>query len=418
MTVKKFIGLLFLVLANISVYSQSYWTRVTEIEAGLDLLTIQFTSAQTGYACGEYSNITRGAILRTTNGGYNWQTTKFNQFQITDLNFINDYTGYFTGWTGGNNNYIYKTTNAGINWFCTDSIPTSFFKIKFYDENIGMIASKYNTYHFTTDGGYNWSIQYNGNWHEPTKILCFDKDVWIVLDNVVGINKTTNRGVNWTHMNFDSIGKKCAAIDFLTDTIAYSYSFNKKVFKSNNSGNNWTQIGTVSTNYTQYYNDIIFLNSKTGYINYYAGVFKTTNGGYNWFNSVADSTTRFNALFFLNPDTGFVAGWKGLIYRTTTGGEKYNPPPIITPDKFKLYQNYPNPFNPITTIKFDVPISSSVKISVFDVSGRVLKTLVNDYFQAGTYSVEWNAAKNSSGVYFYKLIARDFTETKKMLIVR
>ncbi|MFA7361100.1 MAG: T9SS type A sorting domain-containing protein [Candidatus Kapaibacterium sp.] len=94
------------------------------------------------------------------------------------------------------------------------------------------------------------------------------------------------------------------------------------------------------------------------------------------------------------------------------------PPPIITPDNFKLYQNYPNPFNPITTIKFDVPRSSSVKISVFDVSVKQMETIVNEQFQAGTYSTQWNASGYSSGIYFYTLITNGYTETKKMLMVK
>lgn len=420
-----FSGIVFFLLFNIFAFSQSKWTKVSESDDNLILSQIQFTSELTGYASGYYYySAFGGAVMRTTNGGLNWEKTRFNKFEVTDLFFINSNTGFFTGWRDSYN-YVYKTTNSGINWFIADSIYSSFFLIKFYDENIGMIASKYNTFSFTTDGGYNWSTQYNGHWHEPTQILCLDKDTWIVLDNVYGINKTTDRGVNWIYMNYDSIGLECASMFFLNDTTVFAYSYNKTVFKSSNSGNNWFQIGAISNIYSQYYNDIVFLNDMTGYINFYKGVHKTTNGGFNWFNSVADTTTSFNALYFLNRDTGFIAGDKGIIYRTTTGGEEYIPPPVILPDDYNLFQNYPNPFNISTNLNFDVSRNSNISISIYNIAGKKLFDLTNKFYSPGNYSIQWNATDFSSGVYFCKMTARreeysdiDFSKTIKLVLIK
>ncbi len=86
------------------------------------------------------------------------------------------------------------------------------------------------------------------------------------------------------------------------------------------------------------------------------------------------------------------------------------------PDKFSLQQNYPNPFNPTTNIRFDVAKSSSVRLAVYDIVGREVGVLVNQQLNPGTYEVNWNANGFSSGVYFYKLITGDFTETKKMIL--
>ncbi len=88
------------------------------------------------------------------------------------------------------------------------------------------------------------------------------------------------------------------------------------------------------------------------------------------------------------------------------------------PAKFSLNQNYPNPFNPTTTIKFDIPFSSLVKIAIYDISGREIQTLVNEQLQSGTYETQWNASSYSSGVYFYRLSAGDFSETKRMLLIK
>ncbi|MBN8583489.1 MAG: T9SS type A sorting domain-containing protein [Ignavibacteria bacterium] len=90
----------------------------------------------------------------------------------------------------------------------------------------------------------------------------------------------------------------------------------------------------------------------------------------------------------------------------------------IEPENFSLSQNYPNPFNPVTNIEFDVPKSSIVKLSVYDVQGKLIETIVNSELSAGTYKADWNASNFSSGVYFYKLESDGFIQTKRMILVK
>ena len=97
----------------------------------------------------------------------------------------------------------------------------------------------------------------------------------------------------------------------------------------------------------------------------------------------------------------------------------------LQPLTFSLEQNYPNPFNPVTMIKYQISELSFVTIKVYDVLGNEIETLVDEYKLAGTYEVEFNAASHSgevrnltSGVYFYKLVAGSFVETKKMLLLK
>jgi len=83
-----------------------------------------------------------------------------------------------------------------------------------------------------------------------------------------------------------------------------------------------------------------------------------------------------------------------------------------------LEQNYPNPFNPSTTIQFTLPSRSFVSLKVFAVIGREVATIVSEELSAGSYSRTWNAANMSSGIYFYRLQAGTFTETKKLILLR
>ncbi len=94
--------------------------------------------------------------------------------------------------------------------------------------------------------------------------------------------------------------------------------------------------------------------------------------------------------------------------------------PISTniPDNFKLFQNYPNPFNPETNIKFDLKKREAVKLTVYDLLGKEITQLVNEELSAGTYSIKFNGSNYSSGVYFYKLQTADYSETKKMFLVK
>ncbi len=86
--------------------------------------------------------------------------------------------------------------------------------------------------------------------------------------------------------------------------------------------------------------------------------------------------------------------------------------------EFSLSQNYPNPFNPETEIGYELPQRTRVQIRVYDILGNEIETLVNEEKPAGTYELTWNAAKLPSGVYFYQLQARDFVQTKKMILLR
>jgi len=89
-----------------------------------------------------------------------------------------------------------------------------------------------------------------------------------------------------------------------------------------------------------------------------------------------------------------------------------------TPDNYSLYQNYPNPFNPTTKIRFNLAKSSSVKIVIYDVMGREIQSLVNESLKPGTYETTFDGSKLNSGAYFYKLTSGDFTETKRMLLIK
>jgi hypothetical protein len=165
-------------------------------------------------------------------------------------------------------------------------------------------------------------------------------------------------------------------------------------------------------------------------------IYRSTDAGQNWF--LRDSVTANISEYTdnnLQPVTQYcyrinalncfgISGYSNMACSTTT------PIGIVKtgteiPGEFKLFQNFPNPFNPVTNIKFDIPKASFVKITIYDISGREVLRLVNHDLAAGSYVADWNASAYASGVYFYRIEARntgsstgDYVNEMKMVLVK
>ncbi|MBZ0203902.1 MAG: T9SS type A sorting domain-containing protein [Ignavibacteria bacterium] len=176
---------------------------------------------------------------------------------------------------------------------------------------------------------------------------------------------------------------------------------------------------------------IVWEDNRTGqYQLYYRN---STNLGENWNSELRLINTSFSSRYPSLNISGQVLhlAWEDhrdgnteIYYKRNPTG---NPVEITTsgielPQKLSLSQNYPNPFNPVTKIRFDLPKSSFIKLVVYDALGRELETLVKEQLNAGTYEVDWSAeggaSKYPSGIYFYRITSDDFTETKRMVLVK
>jgi hypothetical protein len=105
-----------------------------------------------------------------------------------------------------------------------------------------------------------------------------------------------------------------------------------------------------------------------------------------------------------------IARWGSPVAINQTGNS--------VPQVYSLSQNYPNPFNPVTNVELKIPEKAFVKLVVFDVLGRETATLVSAELNPGTYEVNWDASIYTSGIYYYRLTAGNFTDTKKMMLVK
>lgn len=152
-----------------------------------------------------------------------------------------------------------------------------------------------------------------------------------------------------------------------------------------------------------------------------------SNGDFRWLMAYNNAPTNGNdyALKILTDASGnvFVTGassggandYATIKYASITGIQPLN---NEIPNGYSLDQNYPNPFNPETQIQFSIPEQGTVKLAIYDISGKEVAKLVDADLGAGVYSYRFNASALSSGMYFYRITAGSFTETKKMILIK
>ncbi len=159
--------------------------------------------------------------------------------------------------------------------------------------------------------------------------------------------------------------------------------------------------------------DVIYVCGTDGVI------LKSTNGGDTWSAAAVPTTRNLYAIYFFDEQRGFAVGEYGVILYTSNGGMTgIRDQESHLPVEFVLEQNYPNPFNPTTVINYQLPANVFVTLKVYDVLGRDIKTLASERQNAGTHSVTFNARNLPSGIYFYRLQAGTYSETKKLVVLK
>jgi photosystem II stability/assembly factor-like uncharacterized protein len=399
-------------------FSQSGWFLQNGITSNT-LTGVYLINQTTGYLTGF-----NGTILKTTNFGNNWYSQ--NSGVSTDL-FSTVFTDTQTGWCFGGispDGYILKTTNSGQNWiqnYHTTNLG-SIFKGVFLAGNIGYCGTLFGYILKTTNFGINWKVVYS-NTYGSGFYQCFFVDQntgWFVGNNGLIIN-TIDGGNNWISQNGNT-ANGLFGVYFTSSSTGFTVGANGTILKTTNGGQNWIAKTGITT---LWLNCIHFINNNTGWIiggntsNSESIILRTDNCGENWMTQYSPTTNRLTYIHCYNAQNGIIVGLYGALLKTTTGGSTF----IIKtskeiPEKFSLLQNYPNPFNPTTSIKYQVESIRHIKLVVFDIQGKELETLVNEKQSPGTYEVTFDGSKYTSGVYFYKISAEDYSETRRMILIK
>ena len=180
-------------------------------------------------------------------------------------------------------------------------------------------------------------------------------------------------------------------------------------------------------------NELVFTGSFSKNTDFYVRLVKTgLNGKEHWRKIFGFGYADEGKCVRQTSDSGFIIIGKtevhnsrSDIYIIKTDKNGYANPPVAInsltsniPQKLELNQNYPNPFNPVTNLEFSISKTGFVSLKIYDVLGKEIRTLVNEIKQPGIYKVEFDGSSLSSGVYFYKIEAGSFVQTKRMLLLK
>lgn len=184
-------------------------------------------------------------------------------------------------------------------------------------------------------------------------------------------------------------------------TIERYVSGNGAVVKTTNGGMNWTRIEIPGAGVDL--DPVGFINANTGWVANHGGsigIRQTTNGGFNW--TLIPVGSGIHGIFIVSDSVAYASGNQFYKYSGTTVGINGNESSAM-PYKNTLNQNYPNPFNPVTTISYELIRNTNVVVEIYNSAGEFIELLAQTRQGPGTFSVEWNAEKFPSGVYFYSL---------------
>lgn len=368
-------------------------------------------------------------VLKSNNGGANWFSVLSSPpgTLIRDVCFINTNTGFIIRSMGSLPFPIYKTTNGGINWYGVFNPAWNQPKrIDMVDSLYGYAACERYVYK-TTDGGNNWfQCGFTALFEQYGFGIDFvNRDTGYYGNTGISscaIYKTTNGGNNWIFFHLGG-SSYITEISMCNQTTGYAVS-STVIYKTTN-GNfdafeieEWHGIGSGMW-------DVSAVNPDTVFIASSQGIIKTTNGGLNWY-IYPTGNNGIHGVDMLNSNTGFAVGTNrpgatiGAIYKTTNGGYIIGVEPITTslPNSYNLQQNFPNPFNSTTQIRFELPKRSNIKLIIYDLLGKIVEILAENILDAGKFYINWNPGNLSSGIYFCKIIVDNFTDTKKMILIK
>lgn len=313
---------------------------------------------------------------------------------------------------GTNGSGVFLSVNNGQNWVTNSVLDGKTIFSLSANDNIIFAGTFGNGVYRSSDYGLSW-LQTSMQSQIVSSIVINGNNVFAGCKLFAnGVFRSTNNGLNWTQTPLNNIEVYSLAISG-NNIFAGAYG----LYLSTNNGQNWAL--------TSWNNAAIFSfaidGTKIFAGTYDSGVYLSTNNGQNWIqrNEGWDSIIpTVNALLIAN--NYIYAGTEGhsLWRRPLSDFVGINNISTEIPLSYSLCQNYPNPFNPSTNIRYQVKNKEIVKISVFDMLGKEIETLVNEKQSPGTYEVSWNGSAYPSGVYYYKINSGDYSETRKMVLIK
>lgn len=407
------------------VFSQGRWNEVPLPTQDTTLFRISFVDSVHGWIAGR-----SGVVLATTDRGSTWRKDSIaSTFPIWDLKFVSPNVGWALAASGeipGYERRLYNSTNAGMSWN-EKILPDALYlmSISFTSDSLVRIGALDGHLWASTNGGNSWNIRsvFTGPGVQPRSLDFYDE-----LQGYVGggwgppfplyFQTTTDGGYTWVDL-WGRSDDGFVLLRLLNGSLGTFYFYCCTEFPpiplpwfvlTWRRGVAGRSIPNDSYEYRWGW--------ATDSLNFWllrsnGRIVRTTNGGVNW----QDDTLAVPITELLCDTYGhrFAAGG-GRLFRFDTETAVSHEKGL--PDQIVLHQNYPNPFNPKTRIDISIPATEFITLNVYSILGQEVATLINEKKAPGTYRVEWDADRLASGMYFYRLQAGKFTETKKALLMK
>lgn len=420
------------VIFLIAILSGQTW-EVLYTYPDANLNDVFFVDTSNGWIVGR-----EGIILHSKNAGYSWHN---HSIETDDWFYGVYFPNIDNGWIVGDNGLILYTSDAGTTWAIQESGTSYWLKdVFFLDDSIGWAVGGSNTFEGiilrTENGGKNWSIISEGlsgvflgvhfiNNHEGWVVggvSLFDN-----FDDEV-IWHTTDGGGSWEEQVSPTTGP-LIKVFFLDADAGWAVGFNEVVIRTGNGGTNWTPVnvkeGPITANLQ--FTDIAIPDRNNIWVIDLENIYHSIDGGLSWDVEWSWSQT-INPFSYLGMSVvDSIHGW--VVGDTTVLGYSFEVNSISDiidehlPVRTSLIQNYPNPFNSSTIIAYRMPTRERITLAVYDVAGRELRRLVNSTQSEGEHFVVWDGKDDEdtlvpSGIYFYRIEAGSFYETRKLVLLR
>jgi photosystem II stability/assembly factor-like uncharacterized protein len=364
-------------------------------------------------------------VRRTTDGGTTWTNGNPNPGVITGDIYNVEAIDANNAWctTSPGSTFIYKTTNGGTNWVqvFTATSPAFINAIKMTSATNGIATGDPVAGNWmilgTTDGGSTWtSISTTPGTGDGRNncLRVLGSNAWFGSGQGT-VWRSTNAGVNWTSAPTAPLTTQVLGLQFNNATTGLASG--SSMVRTTDGGLTWAAVTIAGTG-----NVSGIVGTGTDYWAVRGtGIYRSTDNGVTWV-SVHTAVGTQNDISLASGSNGCLVAWS-----VATGGNiaKMNGSPVgienpnnQIPNVYTLEQNYPNPFNPTTTINFSLPKAGIVELKVYDALGREVAVLVNNFTLQGRHTVSFDASGLSSGIYFYTLKSADFTDTKKMALIK
>ncbi|MCX6151868.1 MAG: choice-of-anchor A family protein [Ignavibacteriales bacterium] len=355
-----------------------------------------------------FAGVVDGSILSSKDGGNTWN--KVNNISTKSIwSIANNGNELLAGTETG----LYRSLDKGNTWVSA-GLSMQDVRTVTSDNEGSLFASVWGAgVYSSNDNGKTWTSINDGltNLSVQSLLINSNSDLYASTfgSGVVKFNKANSKWNELT-IGYDYVW----SLTKDSKGVLYAGTYGNGLYRSVDNGENWIKVNSSLTakyiySMTVDGNDNIYASSVAN------GVFVSKDGGENW-KSIGMDGYGISSMI-VNPISNdlFVGTKSGKVFKSvngTTSVDKNNE----LPSEFKLSQNYPNPFNPSTTIEFSIAMRGQVTLSIYNMLGQTVRTLIDQELEQGNYNVSVNASELASGVYIYKLTSPSVSISKKMIL--